>query len=511
MQSLKVLEDVFPPASLLYRAMSWWQHRPEAPADMKAAAAEFFGAGAAPDEADEARAPDMWRFTEWYMLDRAAAGGEPPVVRYASQAAADERDTLNGLLDSRHDAWRVARTTDEEVELSPLSGGDRVVVVDANLARDARVGEWIVGRLYPWEGTWLPSLSLFFVPGMEEPTGLARMDALTAQRIFFDAQAALGLAPEVAAAELEQALASHRVTLDLAALRRMAGEHDSVEGFIAAFSEAAGTAMLEDAEGALAASTRLGALLTNLWYHTPQEGLGGRSPAEADASAEGAILEAVEGLFAAIAAQDEAAALRHMVPEGEVALVYDLWGWPGLRLITDWDGPTAGRSVTLTGPDMGAMGVEVRWDGPTGLRGATVWAVEHPAGWGVVESVPELESAEVVNAAFLAAQDKGQTPPWRGPAPEAVEQKLRNSVAARKLPMLDQAAMIKAWRMTAAIAHRDPGQPEAWAAAVEAMFRAMLEQDLSPKQVADFYGADKKLVRERFQMLAEAFNQQAGE
>lgn len=511
MQSLKVLEDVFPPASALYRAMSWWQLQPEAPADMKAAAAEFFGgAEHMPDEADEERTPDMWRFTEWYMLERSAQG-QPPVVRYAEQAGADEREALQGLLESRHDAWRVARTADEEVELAPLGGGEAVVVADANLARDARLGEWIVGRLYPWEGGWLPSLSLFFVPGMEEPTGLAGLTALMAQRIFFDAQSALNLDPEAAARELMQTLERLGVTTSLDALRKQASEHDSVEAFVRAFGETAGDAVVEGGEGALAESTRIGALLTNLWYHTPQEALGGKSPAEADAVAEGAIAEAVEGLFDALATQNEAEALKHLTPEGEAALVYDLWGWPGLRLITDWAGPTPHREVALTGPDMGAMGVEVTWDGPEGRRGATVWVIEHPAGWGVVESVPELEGDQVVNPAFLLAQDKGQTPEWRGPAPDAVEQKLRNSIAARKLPMLDQAAMIKAWRMTAEIARRDPGSPEAWAAAVEAMFRAMLEQDLSPKQVAGFYGADKGLVKERFQLLAETFNQQAHE
>jgi hypothetical protein len=511
-QALKELEHVFPPASALYRAMSWWQAQPDTTGDMKRAAAEFFGGEHnMPREEDEERAPDMWRFTEWYMIDRETAQGGSPVARYAAQVGADEREQLAGLLESRHNAWRVARAAEGEVELTPMGGGTGLVVVDENLARDARMGEWIIGRIYPWEGAWMPSLSLFFVPGLNEPPGLKEMDALVAQRIFFDAQSALTQDPEAAAAELAEALVSHGVKLEIAALREMAGRHDSVEGFIAAFSEAAGTALIEDSESQLADSTRLGALLTNLWYHAPQEGLGGRSPAEVDAGAEDAIVEVVEALFDALAQEDESAVLQCLYPEGEVALVYDMWGWAGLRLITDWNGPTPDREVTLTGPDMGAMGVEVRWKGPQGTRGATVWLVEHLQGWGVVESVPELESEEAVNPQFLLAQDKGQTPPWRGAAPDPVEQKLRNSIAARKLPMLDQAAMIKAWRMTASLASRDPGQPEAWAAAVETMFRAMLEQDISTKQVADFYGANKSLVKERFQVLAEAFNQQAVE
>jgi hypothetical protein len=411
---------VFPPAPTLEKVLTWWMGQPDGDVALTRAAATFFGGlSNVPLEAEEERAVDMLRFMEWYLLDETLEAGDTVVGRYASLAPESEKAALEDLQASRHDRWVVKFVEMPKLTVAPLGGGASITVTSPDLARDAAVGEQIVGRFYRWEDTWLPSVTLFFLPAEEQPeTASGPLGALEAQQKFF---------------------------------------------------------MVD--------------------------------PEEAQA-----FNELVERFFKVVAAQDESEFLSLVEPEGEVALVYDVWGWPGVRLISDWGAEAADVRVLSMGPDMGAMRTEVAWRDPArGDRGATLWWFQAGAGgWRVVEAMPELEDGPV-NPDFAQAQDKGATPAYRAEAPDAVEEKLRKSMAARKLAMLDQGTMIKAWRMTSPKAMRDPSAPEAWAAAVEAFFYESAQMQYSMNQVADTYGAKKSLVKERFEVLSEAFNQLAGQ
>jgi hypothetical protein len=218
----------------------------------------------------------------------------------------------------------------------------------------------------------------------------------------------------------------------------------------------------------------------------------------------------VAELFAATAAEDAERLLAILEPEGEVALMYDVWGWPGVRMMTDWGTAAKDPRVVSLNPDMGAVSAQVLWSHPEGERATTLWFYPAESGWKLVEAVPELDDGPV-NPAFAAAQDKGITPPYRDAAPDVVEEKLRRSIAGRKLPLLDQGTILKAWRMTKGKAMRDASNPEAWAAAVEAFFYDTAGIEVSLAQVADTYGAKKALVKERVEVLSETFNQLVGQ
>lgn len=415
---------VFPPAATLERVLTWWLKQPGADVAMTRAAETFFGGlGNVPLETEEERAVDMLRFLEWYLLEDQTDTGSSVLARYEAQAEDAEKPALAELAEARHDRWLVKFVESPKLTLAPAGGGTSITVSNPDLARDAQVGEQIVGRFYRWKGEWLPSVSLFFLPPDESaPAGEGPLDALTTQRKFFMVD------PEEAA---------------------------QFTGLVTRF-------------------------------------------------------------FKAVGDEDEAAFLALVEPEGEVALVYDVWGWPGIRLMTDWGQAVAEPHVRGLSPEMGTVGTEVTWRHPFGQRGAMLWwfpaaqeGSDEP-NWRVVEALPELEDGPV-NPDFALAQDKGETPAFRGQAPDAVEEKLRKSMAARKLAMLDQGTMIKAWRMTREKAMRDATAPEAWAAAVEAFFYATAEIDVPLSQVADTYGAKKSLVKERFEVLSETFNQLAGQ
>lgn len=511
MNPAEALEQIFPPAADLYRILAWWQAQPGGTDVFEQGAAEFFGSvGLMPLEADEAQAPEMIRFLEWVLLDRPVEGSTP-AERYAAEAPEAERERLRELLASRHAAWQVASVAGNRLTLSPWRDGEAITVTEPNLASDAHPGEWIVGRFYPWQGTWIPSIALFFMPlGAEERFPSYPIDALLAQRAFFMALAAEDLDPIAAASELEGYLARYQPALGLERLRAIAAEAESPEALLQRlYAGGEGRALLVESEREHPATAiKIGTLINNLWAHTPTPRLEGRSPVEADAASEEALLGALDAFFDAIAREDEPALARAIDPDGELAVVFDLWGWPGLRLLTDWGAATGERTVLGIDFDMGALRTALSWQGPDGPRGATVWFVERPEGFLAAEAVPELEEQAVASPAFAAAQEKGVTPAWRAEAADPVEKKLRAAIAARKLPMLDQATMIKAWRLSAPIAERDTSAPEAWAAAVEAYFRTSLGQPVTTAQVADMYGAKKGLVKERFQALGEALNQE---
>lgn len=409
---------ILPPAAALERALTWWMTQPGGDVAITRGAETFFGGlGNVPLEGEDEHAVDMIRFLEWYLLEEQQEGGHTVVERYGHRAGADDAEAVADLVANRHDRWVVKFVEAPKLTVAPASGGASITVTNRDLARDATVGEHLVGRFYRWQGEWLPSVSLFFLPAEEMPdTASAPLDALTAQRRFFMV--------DPAEAEQFQAL--------------------------------------------------------------------------------------VDQLFTAVGAEDEAALKALLEPEGEVALVYDVWGWPGVRLLTDWGTKAAEPRVFAMEPDMGAMRTEIAWKDAQGDRGTTLWWYHAGETWRLVEAMPELEDGPV-NPAFAAAQDKGATPAWRAEAPDPVEDKLRKSLAARKLAMLDQGTMIKAWRMTSPKVMRDPYQPEAWAAAVEAFFYESAQMAYSMNQVADTYGAKKSLVKERFEVLAEAFNQLAGQ
>ena len=511
MNPAEALEAIFPPAADLFRVLTWWQAQPEGAEAYEAGLAEFFAPGEPHfDQTDEAHAPEVIRFLEWVLLDRPVAG-QTPAARYAAEAPADERDRLNDLIGSRHAAWQVTEVAGDRLTLAPWRGGEPVTLTHGPLAADAHPGEWIVGRLYPWGGEWMPSIALFFMPaGAEERFPSYPIDPLLAQRAFFMAFEAESFDPVASAAMLEAHLARFQPDLSLEEVRGVACACESADELIQRlYTEGQGRKLLSESEKEHPAiAIQIGTLLANLWAHTPTPRLGGRSPMEDEAAVEEALAGAVEALFEAVGAEDEAALRGLLDPEGELAMVFDLWGFAGLRLLTDWGASTGDREILGLGFDMGAMRAAVGWAGPEGPRGATVWFVERPEGFLATEAVPELEEQPVANPAFVEAQEKGVQLAWRAEPADTVEGKLRTAVAARKLPMLDQATMIKAWRMTAPIADRDPDAPEAWAAAVEAFFRASLGQNVSTGQVAEMYGAKKALVKERFEALSEALNHQ---
>ena len=230
---------VFPPAPTLEKVLTWWMGQPDGDVALTRAAATFFGGlGNVPLEAEEERAVDMLRFMEWYLLDEQLEAGDTVVSRYASLAPDAEKAALEDLQATRHDRWVVKFVEMPKLTVAPLGGGASITVTSPDLARDAAVGEQIVGRFYRWQDTWLPSVTLFFLPASEQPEAAGgSLSALEAQQTFFMVD------PEEAAAF---------------------------------------------------------------------NGL-------------------VERFFKAVAAQDEAEFLSLVEPEGEVALVYDVWGWPGVR------------------------------------------------------------------------------------------------------------------------------------------------------------------------------------
>lgn len=482
------LDAAFPPIAALRRVRDWQLAQPGGREALEAAAVLFFG-----DE-QQHEPLDELRFDEWALLDR-----DDTQSRYAAATGA-------APLLSRHGLWEVARVEPARVQLREATTGEALVVpAEAMNPELMAPGEALLGRFYQWEGAWLPSPALIHVESLGlEPELLHGLDALGVQQTL-QATTLVDLSGEEGRVALERELAARELNLSVAELATMAERYEEPTEFLEA-----GLARVSELglpETAIA-RTRFVMLLSNLWYHTPRASLEGRTPAEVDAARESGLEQAVDALFDGLAREDESA-LAWLAPDGELALVYALWGWPGLRLLTDWGEAARDRELLGLEEDMGAMRVELAWHGPRGdERGATLWFTEGPEGWQAVEAVAELEDGPV-STAFAAAQDKGLLPAWHAPAADPVEQKLRNSLTARKLPMLDQATMIKAWRMTCGLAEHDPAAPEAWAAAVEAMFRASLGQDLSPAQVAELYGAKKSLVKERFAALSEALNQHA--
>ncbi|HEY9721090.1 MAG TPA: hypothetical protein V6D47_03705 [Oscillatoriaceae cyanobacterium] len=482
------LDTAFPPIAALHRLRAWFEAQPGGSDTLREAANAFFSGR----ETDEPL--DALRFEEWALLDR-----DDAAARFAEA-------TQSPLLASRHGLWEVERLEPARVHLREAVTGDRVVASATAMNPELMaVGQALLGRFYQWQNEWLPSPTLIHVESLGlEPELLHGLDALGVQQTL-QATTLVELSAEEGRRALETELAARSLALPLADLVAMAERFEEPTEFLeSAFARLNALGLPENA----ITRTRFAMLLSNLWYHTPREALGGRAPAEVDAERESSLEQAIEALFDGIGRQDEAA-LALLDSESELALVYDLWGWPGLRLLTDWGEKATGLEILSLDEDLGAMRAELAWTGRRGdERGATVWFTESPEGWQAVEAVAELEDGPV-SAAYAAAQDKGVLPDWQAPASDEVERKLRNALSARKLPMLDQATMIKAWRMTRALAEHDRSYPEAWAAAVEAMFRASLGQDLSPGQVAEMYGAKKSLVKERFQAISEALNQHA--
>ncbi|MDB5097577.1 MAG: hypothetical protein JWM80_1998 [Cyanobacteria bacterium RYN_339] len=213
--------------------------------------------------------------------------------------------------------------------------------------------------------------------------------------------------------------------------------------------------------------------------------------------------DVAERFFAAIAAQDEAAVGALTYPESGFALVYDMWGWPGLRLYSTGDGEVPAPKVTAVTPMQDGMaGIEVRWDAPEGQRGATLYGRRGDDGWRLFDLRPTF--GDYTASAFMEAEQRGIRLPWRGDAPDPVEQKIRNAVAARKATLDRQRGHVHYWRMVRGNeATADRSQPEAWAAAVDAVFTAHEGRTPQLNDVANSYGAKKATVKARMETLEQ--------
>jgi hypothetical protein len=194
--------------------------------------------------------------------------------------------------------------------------------------------------------------------------------------------------------------------------------------------------------------------------------------------------------FAALEAQDEAAIEALTYPQSGFALIYDLWGWAGLEL---YGGRLKQPQVTkVTELQPGLAAVEVQADG----QGATLFTREER----LFDLRPQWE--EQVSAAFEEAERRGARLPWRGPAPDPVEQKIRNALAARQATLDRQRGHVHYWRLVRDHeATADRSQPEAWAAAVEAVFQQHEGRVPQLNDVANAYGARKATVKARGDIL----------
>lgn len=195
--------------------------------------------------------------------------------------------------------------------------------------------------------------------------------------------------------------------------------------------------------------------------------------------------------FEAVAGRNEATIRELTYPQSGFALIYDLWGWAGLEL---YGGTLKSPQVTKVSElQPGMAAVEVQAEG----LGATLYTRE--------ERIFDLRPlwGEHVSAAFEEAEQRGVRLPWRGPAPDPVEQKIRNSLAARQATLDRQRGHVHYWRLVRENeATGDRSQPEAWAAAVEAVFQQHEGRVPQLNDVANAYGAKKAAVKARMETLA---------
>jgi hypothetical protein len=194
--------------------------------------------------------------------------------------------------------------------------------------------------------------------------------------------------------------------------------------------------------------------------------------------------------FEALAKQDEAEIEALSYPQSGFHLIYDLWGWPGLAL---YGGSLTQPQVTKVSElQPGTAAVEVQAES----LGATLYTRE-----GQIFDLRPVWG-EHVSSAFEEAEQRGVRLAWRGPAPDPVEQKIRNSLAARQATLDRQRGHVHYWRMVRENeATGDRSQPEAWAAAVEAVFQQHEGRVPQLNEVANAYGARKATVKTRMEML----------
>lgn len=214
----------------------------------------------------------------------------------------------------------------------------------------------------------------------------------------------------------------------------------------------------------------------------------------------------VRHLFEAIAAADEAALPALLVPGEQTDIMWQLWGFPGLRLILGWqDTRVPDFTVEELPWEQGFGLLAVRWEAPPGARHeASLWLTREPTAR-FYRVVAESRGTGKREPAFEAAMIEGRLPPWRAEAPDLVEAKLRKAMVARRYGLDAQTVILRLWREMRPLIPDPSKAPEAWAAAIEGAYWGTRGRQMSPAEMADLYGARKSTVKQYVDQLNNAF------
>lgn len=216
------------------------------------------------------------------------------------------------------------------------------------------------------------------------------------------------------------------------------------------------------------------------------------------------LIAMADRLWQAIQAEDETALAALLVPGQQLWLVWDLWGWPGLQLITGWSADARNQEVVFDGHTDTAPTLSLRWEIGSGKRRAVILSArtgdEEPL---FLEALPSDAGAEIAPA-LIAAMKEGRTPAWRAAPPDLTEGKLRQAIVARRYPMENQMAIINTWRQLAPLLAIAEGKPDAWAAAVEGGYWQNHGREMTLTQMAGLYGAHKGEVKRCFSAIVAA-------
>lgn len=495
----------------LVQAMAWWHALPGTKDQMREALLVFYGSPRAVPSSELARemAEDYLRFIEWLMLTRPdARTGRPPAEAFADTLAGEAEEHFRAVvLDSKHAAWRVVESHADGASLADPTGNRirlRGVGADASIAP----GKLLLGRIYALSGP-APVLSPSLVAFESDAAGPGRaLDEPAVQHQYGKAAMKAAREAQQGAEELAAYLRGFGFTSDGKQLLSQASLAPDLPAFLEAVMGPLRPHLAKlGSKAAFDAADRLADLVAAVWgdrlYDETWRGTPARAPEEDALPPESSeALALVRKLFEAIDAEDEEALPAVLAAGDFLDLVWDLWGWAGLRLVTGHDEPGAPETAEFLEDVRGGALFEVTWQPREGQgRGATFRLPPGGDGPRLAEATPALDDGYCYPA-YDVAERHGAGLPWRSPAPDAVEAKLRAGVAARKYPLSAQVAIIHVWRnLRGGMTNRE-NQPEAWAAAVEGVYWQAKGRELPFTRMADAYGARKALVKERYHALA---------
>lgn len=430
-----------------------------------------------PDEHDR-----LFRFWNWYALDRQVEGHNARPIDLFVQAHAKDltdegRTVYQELARTVYGVYRVQSVMPGRlVVLENMATQARHHLHEKSLADELQKGDLVVGRLYPHGEGFLADPDVHIGHVSEAPEGYT-IDAPGAETCYFTAMVpSKGHVLDVLDALLLQ-VDSPLTADDVVEMIKTSG---SVEELVDTLYRSPAYKMryLHMRDRSL-----VDELLNELWDTT-----GPLQEAELNREDAAALTRTVRLGLKAIAEGDRDMLLTLADPKGFLPLYLDLFGMPALQKLADVQGGPPGPSARPTHqllPKDGGIFTTFLWERDGEKHTAGVVAHGTAKGdWRLSDLSPPEKARPTVLMAYDSAKNLG----WATPEPpDAVEGYLRASVVEVGYSVHDTIDLFRLWRDFKTAENPDLAQPGIWAAGVELADAKLRNENPDLKMLAKSY------------------------